>query len=106
MGSQSVRMRVRREAKEAQARLRQDRKAREKRLSALGEEVMVSLGERDAVIRDFEQRAGRALRQMVDVEGMSLGEAAHWCGEGMTQAEARRLRTLTEAVEGSSEPVE
>lgn len=95
-------MRVRREAKEAQARLRQDRKAREKRLSALGEEVMVSLGERDAVVRDFEQRAGKALRQMVDVEGMSLREAAHWCGDGLTLAEARRLRTLTE-VESSSE---
>lgn len=98
-------MRVRREAKEAQARLRQDRKAREKRLSTLGEEVMISLGERDAVVRDFEQRAGRALRQMVDVEGMSLREAAHWCGDGLTQAEARRLRTLTEA-QSFSEPGE
>lgn len=101
MGSQSVRMRVRREAKDAQARLRQDRKARERRLSALGEEVMISLGERDAVVRDFEQRAGRALRQMVDVEGMSLREAAHWCGDGLTQAEARRLRTLTEGRDSS-----
>ena len=99
MGSQSVRMRVRREAREAQARMRQDRKAREKRLSALGVEVMVALRERDAA----EQKAGKALQRMVDQEGLLLRETAAWCGEELSQAEARRLMrsgATTQTVEG------
>ena len=98
-GNRSVRQSARQAAYQAQARLREERWEREKRLSALGVEVMVALRERDAA----EQKAGKALQRMVDQEGLLLRETAAWCGEELSQAEARRLMrsgATTQTVEG------
>ena len=43
---------------------------------------------------DAERRAGQALRKMTDDEGLSAGEAADWCGSGVTTREITRLRRL------------
>jgi hypothetical protein len=42
--------------------------------------VLTALGERDALVRDAERRAGQALRTVTDDEGLSLREAVDWCG--------------------------
>ena len=45
-------------------------------------------------VRDAERRAGEALRTMTDDEGLSVREAADWCGSGVTVREVTRLRRL------------
>lgn len=95
-GKQGARQAARRAALDAQAKMRAQRAQREKRLSALGVQVMVALGERDEVIARCERRAGEALQRMTDGEGLGLAEALHWCGDGMTRREARRLRALVD----------
>ena len=83
--------------------MRAQRREREKRLSALGVQVMVVLGERDEVVARCERRAGEALRRMTEDEGLGLAAAVQWCGQEMTRREATRLRAL--AIGGSgSEP--
>ena len=47
---------------------------------ALAVAVLTALGERDALVRDAERRAGQALRTMTDDEGLSVREAVEWCG--------------------------
>jgi hypothetical protein len=91
MGQQSVRQAARRSALDAQAVLRKKRADRERRLEALAVAVLTALGERDALIRDAERRAGQALRTMTDDEGLSLREAVDWCGSGITVREITRL---------------
>ena len=57
--------------------------------------VLTALGERDALVRDAERRAGQALRRMTDEEGLSVREAIDWCGSsGLTVREVTRLRRL------------
>ena len=80
MSKQSVRQAARRSALDTQAVLRKERADRERRLEQLAVEVLTALGERDAAIRDAERRAGEALRAMTDDEGLSVREAADWCG--------------------------
>jgi hypothetical protein len=82
MSQQSVRQAARRSALDAQAVLRKQRADRERRLEALAVAVLTALGERDALIRDPERRAGQALRTMTDDEGLSLRAAVDWCGSG------------------------
>jgi hypothetical protein len=94
MSQQSVRQAVRRSALESQAVLRKERADRESRLEALAVEVLTALGERDALVRDAERRAGRALRTMTDEEGLSLREAVDWCGSGVSVREVTRLLRL------------
>ena len=60
---------------------------RERRLEGLAVEVLTALGERDALVRDAERRAGEALRMMTDDEGLSVREAVDWCGGGVTVRE-------------------
>ena len=74
----------------------------EKRLRALGVQMMVALGDRDRdeVVARRERRAGEALRAMTEDEGLGLAEVVPWCGEGMTRREAARLRAVVDA--GSS----
>jgi hypothetical protein len=104
VGKQSARQVARRATLDAQAKMRAQRVEREKRLSALGVQVMVALGERDEVVVRCERRAGAALQGMTEDEGVGLAEAVQWCGEGMTRREATRLRALVDG--GSrSEPV-
>jgi hypothetical protein len=76
MSQQSVRQAARRSALDAQAVLRKERADRERRLEALAVAVLTALGERDALIRDAERRAGQALRTMTAYEGLSLREVS------------------------------
>jgi hypothetical protein len=74
MSQQSVRQAARRSALDAQAVLRKERAARERRLEGLAVAVLTALAERDALVRDAEQRAGQALRTMTDVEVCRRGK--------------------------------
>jgi hypothetical protein len=91
MSQHSARQAARRSALDAQATLRKERNDRERRLEALAVAVLTAVGERDALVRDAERRAGQALRTMTDEEGLSLREAADWCG-GIT------VRAITQLV--------
>lgn len=101
---QSARQLARRAALDAQAKMREQRVEREKRLSARGVDVMVALGERDEMVRRCEQRAGEALHLMTDDEGLGLDEAIQWCGEGLSRREAARLCALAGGGESSATP--
>jgi hypothetical protein len=94
MGQQSVRQAARRSALDAQAALRKQRIDRDRRLGSLAIAVLTALGERDALVRDAERRAGQALRTMTDEEGLSLREAVEWCGSSVSVREITRLRRL------------
>jgi hypothetical protein len=94
MSQQSVRQAARRSALDAQAILRKERADRERQLEALAVAVLTALGERDALVRDAELRAGRALQTMTDDEGLSLQEAVDWCGSRITVREITRLLRL------------
>ena len=91
MSQQSVRQAARRSALDAQAILRKERADRERRLERLAVAVLTALGERDALDRGAERRAGQALRTMTDNEGLSLREAVDWCGSRITVREIIRL---------------
>lgn len=90
----SVRQAARRAALDAQAKLRGQRQERDKRLAAITVEVLVALGERDAAVVRYEQRASAALRQLLDDEQLTLAEVALWCGPSLTRQEIARLRRL------------
>jgi hypothetical protein len=62
--------------------------------------VLTALGERDALVRDAEGRAAQALRSMTDEEGLSLREAADWCGGGITIRAITRFIRLDGGVQG------
>jgi hypothetical protein len=103
MSQQSARQAARRSALDAQAALRQERADRQRRLEALAVAVLTALGERDALVRDAERRAGQALRRMTDDEGLSLREAVDWCGSGLTVREMTRLLRLDGSHQGGRE---
>src|SRR3546814_941353 len=86
--------RSRRTAREMAEKRRREREERERRVIDLAERVMVAIGERDAAVAETEKRAGEALRELTEREGLSLGEAVEWCGETITVREAPRLRRL------------
>ena len=92
MSQQSLRQAARRSALDAQAARRKQRADRERRLEKLAVEVLTALGEREAAVRNAEQRAGEALRMMTEREGISVREAVDWCGSGLTVREVTRLR--------------
>ena len=97
MGHQSIRQEARRAALDAQSKRRRERAEREKRLEYLAVRVLVAVGERDAAVVDAERRAGQALREMTEDEGLSVREAVEWCGDEITAREATRLRRLVDA---------
>jgi hypothetical protein len=101
MGQQSLRQAARRAALDARASLRKQRADQERRLEGLAVAVLIALGERDALIRDAERRAGQALRTMTDQEGLSIREAVDWCGSGLTVREITRLLRLDGDHQGS-----
>ena len=84
---------------DAQAVLRKVRADRERRLEDLAVEVLITLGERDGAVQDAELRAGEALRVMTVDEGLSVREAAEWCG-GVTVRDVTRLRRLAQNAQG------
>ena len=96
MGQQSIRQEARRTALDVQSKRRRERAEREKRLEGLAVRVLVAVGERDAAVARADRRAGQALREMIDDEGLSVHEAVEWCGDEITTREATRLRRLTE----------
>jgi hypothetical protein len=103
MSQQSMRQAARRSASDAQAALRKERADRERRREALAVAVLTAVGERDALVRDAERRAGQALRTMTEDEGLSLREAVEWCGSGaLTVREVTRLRQLAHDPPGGS----
>ncbi|WP_181009795.1 hypothetical protein [Ornithinimicrobium sufpigmenti] len=104
MQKQTVRQRARARAREARAKVVQDQAKRERRLARWGEAVAVALAERDAVVSDCEQRAGRALRSLIEEEGLSTQEALVWCGGGtLTGREVYRLiRGVVDEDEGGA----
>ncbi|KQY62278.1 hypothetical protein H5V45_20210 [Nocardioides sp. KIGAM211] len=102
MSQQTIKQQARRTAREMADKRRREREERERRVVDLAEQVMVAIGQRDAAVAETEKRAGDALRELTEVEGLSLGEAVEWCGETITVREATRLRRLA-APAGSAE---
>lgn len=104
MQKQTVRQLARARAREARAKVVQEQAKRERRLAKWGEAVAVALAERDAVVSDCEQRAGRALRSLIEEEGLSTQEALVWCGDGtLTGREVYRLiRGVVDEDEGAA----
>ncbi len=94
MSQQTIKQQARRTAREMAERRRREREERERRVIDLAERIMVAIGERDAAVAETEKRAGEALRQLTDREGLSLGEAVESRGETITVREATRLRRL------------
>src|SRR5680860_776469 len=99
MGKQTIKQQARRAALDVQARLRAERAAREKRLGDLVVQVLTAVGERAAAVASAERRAGAALAEMTEVEGLTMREAVDWCGEQINVREATRLRRLVEETE-------
>jgi hypothetical protein len=96
MGHQSIRQEARRAALDAQSKRRRERAEREKRLEYLAVRVLVAIRERDAAVVEADRRAGKALREMTEDEGLSVHEAVQWCGDEITTREATRLRHLAQ----------
>ena len=96
MGQQSIRQEARRAALDAQSKRRRERAEREKRLEYLAVRVLVAIRERDAAVAEADRRAGQALREMTEDEGLSVREAVEWCGDEITTREMTRLRRLVE----------
>jgi hypothetical protein len=96
MGQQSIRQEARRAALDVQSKRRRARAEREKRLEYLAVRVLVAIRERDAAVVEGDRRAGKALREMTEEEGLSVREAVEWCGDEITTREATRLRRLVE----------
>ena len=92
---QSVRQIARRQALEAQSKRRRERDEAERRMSALGVDVVVALTERDAAVARLERAAGEALGKLTRDEQLTINEACEWAGE-LSVAEAKRLRRLAE----------
>ncbi|MCE0485439.1 hypothetical protein [Ornithinimicrobium sediminis] len=89
---QLVRQQARARARQARAKVRQEQAKRERRLGKWAEKVLVALAERDAAVSNCEQRAGRALRSLIEDEGLSTQEALAWCGDDtLTGREVYRL---------------
>ena len=103
MSQQSVRQAARPSALDALAERRKQRADRERRLEGLAVAVLTALGERGGAVRDAERRAGEALRTMTDEEGLSLREAADWCGSAVTVREMTRLHRLAHEMPGGGD---
>jgi hypothetical protein len=93
-GGAEIRQRARQQALGAAKRQRQTQARRERRMRDLVEQVLTAIGERDAAVAAAERRAGNALAQMTDVEGLTLAQAVDWCGDDLSAREATRLRRL------------
>jgi len=105
MGQQSIRQEARRTALDMQSKRRRERAEREKRLEDLAVRVLVAIAERGAAVADADRRAGNALREMTEDEGLSVREAVEWCGGEITTREATRLRHLIQEGEMGEQQV-
>ena len=64
----------------------------------------MALQERDAWVAECEQRAGEALVQLVDGEGLTTTEAVRWCVGEVSVPEAARLRRLVKSAGADDAP--
>ena len=103
MSQQTIKQQARRTAREMAEKRRREREERERRVIDLAERVMVAVGERDHAVAETEKRAGEALRELTEREGLSLSEAVEWCGETVTVREATRLRRLASEPEADDD---
>lgn len=94
MSQQTTKQSARKTAREMVERRRRARIERERRIEDLAVQVVTAIVERDEAVAQAEQRAGAALRELTDVEGLSLAEAVEWCDEQVSAKEATRLRRL------------
>ena len=90
---------ARKAARDAQSKKRAAARSREKRIEDLAVTVMVAVAERDQVVEQTERRAGEALQELTEIEGLSLREAVEWCGEALDEREATRLRRIVQVEE-------
>ena len=105
MGKQTIRQRARQQALDVAAQHRRERAAREKRLQDLTASAIAAVMERDEFVASADRRIGATLRQMTEVEGLTLREAIEWCGDAVTKREATRLRHLvSESAGEQAEP--
>lgn len=104
-GQQTVRQQARARARQARTKVREEQIQRERRLAKWSEQVVVALAQRDALTRKYEQRAGEALRSMIEREGLTAAEALAWCGvEELTAREAHRfIRNAASPGEGDGQ---
>lgn len=96
MSQQTIKQQARRTAREVAERRRLARVEKERRMTDLAEQVMVAVGERDQAVAKAEARAGQALREWTEVEGLTLAEMVEWCDGLLTPREATRLRRLAD----------
>ena len=96
MSQQTIKQQARRTAREMAERRRLARVEKERRMTDLAEHVMVAIGERDQAVAAAEARAGEALREWTEAEGLTLAEMVEWCGGLLTAREAARLRRLAD----------
>lgn len=102
MSQQTIRQQARAAARDMAQRRRRERAERDRRLEDLAVLVLTAIGERDVAVAAAEQRAGAALREMTEVEGLNLSEAVAWCDERVSLREATRLRRLVESGDPAS----
>ncbi|SMX87176.1 hypothetical protein BSP109_02184 [Brevibacterium sp. Mu109] len=102
MSQQTIRQQARAAARDMAQRRRRERAERDRRLEDLAVLVLTAIGERDVAVAAAEQRAGAALREMIEVEGLNLSEAVAWCDERVSLREATRLRRLVEGGDPAS----
>ena len=99
---QSLRQAARRAALETQAKRRRERAEAERRWSALGVNVAVTLTERDAAVQRYERAVGAALVKLTRDEGLTLSSACGWA-DNLPTAEARRLLRLAKSAGQNTE---
>lgn len=102
VSQRQLRVAARRAARDGQSKRREAAKARAKRIEDLAVTVIVALAEREKVVESTGRRAGRAIREMTEVEGLSLREAVEWCGEALDVREATRLRRIVKIEDGQA----
>jgi hypothetical protein len=93
---QTVRQKARRDARTVTSKRRAVLLERAKRLEDLAVQVITAIGEREAAVAEAENRAGKALREMTSIEGVTVREAVEWCGNHIGLREATRLRRLAD----------
>lgn len=96
MSQQTIRQQARAAARNMAQRRRRERAERDRRLEDLAVQVLTAIGERDVAVATAESRAGAALREMTEVEGLNLHEAVAWCDDRVSVREATRFRRLVD----------
>lgn len=94
MSRHTDRQAARRSIIEANARRRSAQAEKAKRLSDLTYQVLLAIADRDRAVAETEQRAGQAIREMTDTDGLSVIDILDWLGDTLTAREVRRLRRL------------